>query len=254
MGRLVAVGGLHIPSAQVGRLERALDALCAECGFPQGDEFKWSPGRELWMRDNLVDKARESFFLRALGLASVAGATALVVIEDCYKGRAHAKAASPEEDVVVLFLERAHIHLTGTSTEAMLLTDRPSGSRQDEVKFLSTCLTTMRFGTDFVLPDRLTLAVATQSKLVRLLQLADVVVSCTLAYVGGETAHSPAIFNGAILPILRGGGGIGLKIQPDGRYANLYYWLLGDHILRRRNRFVELPDRGRAYFASPDVP
>jgi hypothetical protein len=54
--------------------------------------------------------------------------------------------------------------------------------------------------------------------------------------------------------MLRGSGGIGLKIQPDGRYANLYHWLLGDTVLVRRQRLVTLPDPHRAYAASPDVP
>jgi hypothetical protein len=43
MGPLYAVGGLYIPSAQVGGLERDLDDLCTEFEFPAGEEFKWSP-------------------------------------------------------------------------------------------------------------------------------------------------------------------------------------------------------------------
>jgi hypothetical protein len=185
MGPLVAVGGLHVPSDSVGKLERALDALCLEIGFPAGQEFKWSPGRELWMRSNLKGKAREAFFLRALDLAREHEATALVVIDDSSKRRADPRARSAEEDVVILFLERAHNHLAGTQTEALLLADRPGGDRQSEVAFLAGCLTTMREGTDFVLPSRLTLAVSTQSTLVRLLQLADVVASATLAHIAG---------------------------------------------------------------------
>jgi hypothetical protein len=49
MGALVAVGGVHIPSAQVRSLERGLDDLCAEAGFPKNEEFKWSPDKKLWM-------------------------------------------------------------------------------------------------------------------------------------------------------------------------------------------------------------
>jgi hypothetical protein len=218
MGPLCGVGGLHIPSAAVGALERALDGLCAEVGFSPGDEFKWSPGRELWMWRGLVDPARREFFLRALGLARDAGATALVVIAD-RNARSATGAKSPEEDVVTMFLERAHNALGATGTEAILLMDRPGGDRQEENEFLASCLTTMRQGTGYVLPARLTLAVSTQSRLVRRLQLADVVASSTLAFVAGEATYSPPVFE-AIRPMLRrGGGGWGMKIHPDFRYA-----------------------------------
>ena len=47
MGALVAVGGVHIPSAQVRSLECGLDDLCAEAGFPKNEEFTWSPDKKL---------------------------------------------------------------------------------------------------------------------------------------------------------------------------------------------------------------
>jgi hypothetical protein len=253
MGPLCGVGGLHLPSAAVGPLERALDALCTDVGFPPGDEFKWSPGRELWMRRGLVGPARREFYLRALALANEARATAIVVIAD-RKARSATGAKTPEEDVVTMFLERAHNALDMTQTEAILLMDRPGGDRQEENEFLASCLTTMREGTGYVLPARLTLAVSTQSRLVRLLQLADVVASSTLAFVAGEPTYSPPVFE-AVRPMLRrGGGGWGMKIHPDYRYANLYHWLLGDKILLRGNSYLELPTSGRPYRSSPDTP
>lgn len=254
MGPLVAVGGLYVPSAAVGRLEREIEDVCAEVGFPPGEEFKWSPGRELWMRDALKAAAREQFFRRVLALAALAQAKAIVVVADTSKRKANRDAASPEEDVVTMFLERAQNHLDGTRTEAMILTDRPSGDRQSEVDFLANCLATIRNGTRYVLPRSLTIAVSTQSRLIRLLQLADVVVSSTLAAVAGESRYAPPIFREAVRPILRGGGGVGLKIHPDGRYANLYHWLLDDPYHLKRGGGIELPARGFAYAESPDVP
>jgi hypothetical protein len=127
MGPLCAVGGLYIPSASVRTLEQELDALCAEFEFPAGAEFKWSPGRELWMWRGLRGARRQAFFLRTLGLAQQAEARAIVVITDRNSARATARTASPEEDVVPMFLERAHSHLAHTGTEALVLTDRPGG-------------------------------------------------------------------------------------------------------------------------------
>ena len=88
MGSLVSAGGIHVPGDHVRRLETGLDVLCDEFGFPTGEEFKWSPGRELWMRKNLVGKGRENFFVRALSLAQELSITAVVVVEDVGHSRA----------------------------------------------------------------------------------------------------------------------------------------------------------------------
>jgi hypothetical protein len=128
MGPLVAVGGLHVPGEAVRELELALDALCDDFGFPSGDEFKWSPDGDSWQRTNLVDERRESFNLRALALAREAGATGIVVMEDTTKGKANAEAASREEDVTLMFLERAHSHLSA-KRHAVVVFDRPGGGR-----------------------------------------------------------------------------------------------------------------------------
>jgi hypothetical protein len=49
-------------------------------------------------------------------------------------------------------------------------------------------------------------------------------------------------------------GGVGMKIHPDFRYANLYHWLLGDEFFARYMSAVPLPLMGRKYAASPHQP
>jgi hypothetical protein len=99
------------------------------------------------------------------------------------------------------------------------------------------CLETLQAGTNYVLPDRIAInVVSTPSKLVRLLQLADVVTSCTTAMVSGENNFAPLIFpevRKLMVSSLGRVGGYGLKIHPDVRYRNLYHWLVGDtHFVR----------------------
>jgi hypothetical protein len=88
----------------------------------------------------------------------------------------------------------------------------------------------------------------------RLMQLADLITSCTLSYVGGQVEHHTTLFKEKVAPQLRSMGGriwgYGLKIQPDFRYGNLYHWLLGDESLGH----IDLPTRNRAYAGSPDEP
>jgi hypothetical protein len=256
MGPLVASGGIYVPDASVAPLAHALDELCLGFGFPDGEQFKWSPGRDEWMRDNLVAERREEFFRTALGLAQMWQAQAIVVVEDSSHGRA-TDAATPEDDVVRLFLERADNLLRGRGTRGEVFADRPGGDRAAEDRFVAGCIDTLREGTRFVQFDSLAHVVTTPARFMRLVQLADVVTSSTTAFVAGHVLYAEPVFE-AVRPILRRElgriGGVGLKIHPDLRYANLYHWLLGDDYIIRAGVGHPLPDERLPYAASPDHP
>jgi hypothetical protein len=256
MGPLVAVGGLHVPGESLRELEIDLDSLCEEVGFPQGQEFKWSPPPNSWMRSSLIEEKREAFFLEALGLAQNAGAKAIVVLEDTSKRKASRDSPSHEDDVTMLFFERAQSSL-GPDDDALVVFDRPGGDRRTEFDFLERCIDRIRTGTAYTKLDRLALALATDSKLSRTVQLADVVTACSTSFVAGNTKWSSNIFNEGILPLLREDyeckGGRGLKIHPDLRYGNLYHWLLGDRDFVRYQGGEGLPStRFTAYRNSGD--
>ena len=127
MGPLVAVGGIHIAGDGVRDLELALDSLCNRTGFPDGEEFKWSPDKKSWEYSNLNFSARDEFNLAALRIARDAGATGIVVMEDITKRQADAQAPSHEVDVTQTFLERAQSQL-GPATHAIVIADRPARS------------------------------------------------------------------------------------------------------------------------------
>jgi hypothetical protein len=103
--------------------------------------------------------------------------------------------------------------------------------------------------------DHLTLALASDSKLVRLLQLADVVAGCTVSRVCRERYYSVPVFE-AIRPLLRMDfgrvGGLGLKLHPDLCFGNLYHWLVGDRDHWKQGVQHELPYINWPYAESPD--
>ena len=260
MGPLVAIGGLAIQGDWVGDVEKAIEQLCHDYNFPstnspQKNAFKWSPGRDYWMHDNLKGRKRRKFFTSLMTLLANSDAKAMVVVEDtCYKA-ADKSSSSPEMDVIKLLLERIHTNCERSNCTGIVLSDRPGGDRVDEDMFLYECLETLQEGTDYVRPERIALNVLScPSKYIRLLQAADVVTSCCLAMVSGEDRFAPPIFN-MICGILvsEGGrkGGIGLKLHPDFIYANLYHWVLGDTHFYKRNGGVPLPMKGRPYYESP---
>ena len=257
MGPLVAVGGLLVPGETLRDLEHGLEALCTGYGFPAGQEFKWSPGHELWMRDQLVDENRTAFFVDTLALAATNHAQALVVVEDTKYALAIRESGDHEMDVVAMFLERSNNALTTRRRHGVVVVDRPTGGRPEETRYLIRCLESLHSGTKFVQHDHIAMNVlTTASELVRLLQLADVVVSCSVAYVSGENRYSPPVFD-HIRPLLGRGylgtcGGSGFKIHPDLKYVNLYHWLLGDTIFWKRNVGHTLPMKQFPYPTSAE--
>lgn len=257
MGPLVGTGGIYVPSSAVSELEKAIDALCIEAGFPAREEFKWSPGRELWMRDNLIGVKREAFLTRVLDLVRDSGGKAIVVVEDRRYNTATGVSGA-EEDVTCLLLERVHKLLRRNQSEGIVIVDRPGGGRADEDSFLGSCLETLSSGTDYVKPDRIALNVlSTPSRLIRLLQVADVITSCTVARVGGEDSFSPPIFD-VIRSLLDRDmgriGGVGLTIHPDYKYANLYHWLLKDECFVKVSTGFPFPNSNRPYSTGPNSP
>jgi len=257
MGALLAIGGVHVPEQSTQELEGLIDKECADCGFPPDEVFKWSPGQELWMSRNLVEEQRQQFFIRVLSLAKEHGATAFVIIEDTTFDFATQKAKTPEIDLVQLLLERAQFQLVAGQCKGLIIVSQTGGDRKAENKFLAECIESLKSGTDYRPPDNVVMILCTSHKFSRLLQLADVVASCTTAFVSGENVWSPTVFS-AIKPLLATAqgriGGVGLKIHPDLKYANLYHWLVGDSHFWKSNMGIPLPLPGYPYSSDPLSP
>lgn len=258
MGPLVAIGGVHVAAAAVGPLEREIDALCARVGFPYGEQFKWSPGKqESFMKRELIEEARVHFYEQLIPLARDHGARAFVVMEDTDRRRAISTSTSPEHDVTTMFLERADWCFGSANQDGVVVIATPSGGQTGETRFLAECVATIEGGTAYTDFKRMPLGVMfARSRYLRLLQLADVVTSCAVARFAGETKHAPAVFE-LVKTLLRkdGGrvGGVGVKLHPDFRYCNLYHWLLGDSVLVKGFNGWPLPIPDRPYARSPDV-
>lgn len=257
MGKLIAVGGIRVSDEYIQALENEIESICIKYEFPSDALFKWSPGRELWMHDNLIAERRRSFYEEIFKSLQAYETTAIVIIED-KNYRCATSAESHELDVIQLFFERAHHSLASKERKGIIIASQPSGGRTDEYKFLADCLDSLRTGTDYVKPDRIVLnVISTPPRFIRLLQVADVVTSCVLSFVSGETQHSPFCFS-LIKPILDSYqgriGGIGLKIHPDFKYMNLYHWLLSDTQLNRDGEIYLLPQGNFPYKESPNSP
>lgn len=255
MGRLVAMGGIHVPGQRIRSLEKSLERLCKSKNFPDGEAFKWSPDRSYWMRKNLIETARTDFFRAALELAKNHDVRVVAVVEDLSRNTATGL-SDHELDATKLLLERFDSTLSAEDRDGIVVVAKPSGGSAQETQLQETCVEMLQSGTGFVQPNRIAISVMTSPfKQVRCLQLADLTVSLSLAMVSGNTTYAQDLFPliKAMLYISGGRrGGFGLKLHPDYTYRNLYHWLLGDTVIPEGpNARHFLLQKGHAYFRSP---
>lgn len=256
MNRMIGVGGAVVTAASLRPLAQAIDALCTdEYRFPAGEAFKWSPNKNMWMRENLIEDRRTQFFCDVLDLAKEHEAVFLAVMAE--KGKRFATdAANHEQDCVNMLLERYH-GMLGYGELGIAIASRPSGGRGDEDRFLGACETVRQEGTVYAKFEKLALNVVTmQANESRLLQLADLVASITGAMIAGNETFAKPIWP-KVSRLFREDygrkGGVGMKIHPDFSYANLYHWLLGDDFYKRGSIGVPMPLEGRPFYQSIDV-
>ena len=257
MGPLAGAGAICVRDEDVRVLELQLSKLCSDSGFPDGEEFKWSPGRELWMRDNLRDAAREDFYHRALQIGHERGVVATVVIADTDAVDVVTEKRLSEADVTRVLLEAIHLQIP-LEGNGLVVADRPGGGRAEEDSFLAGCMDTLKVGTRHVRNlELISLMLTASSGMVRLLQLADLITSCTTAFVAGHDKFALPIFE-RIRPMLRTFqgrvGGVGLKLLPSEKYANLYHWIGNDVDYMHDNTTYRLPLPGYAYHADAVTP
>lgn len=260
MRPLIALGGVWVHHDQVADLERSLEQICKSYGFPPHEEFKWSPPRGCWMWGNLRDEARRQFFVDVLQCSVAHNVRANIVVVDKKAAHASRSAKSAEDDAIILFIERVGTWLRSLGDKGIVIVDRPGGGVKEERTYLGRCKHLLVEGSEYVEPSEIAINVLCgDSDFIRILQLADVVTSCTTAYVAGESTYSPTIAN-AIRPLLFSHlgsvGGSGVKIHPDFRYLNLYHWLFGDTTkwYVRYGIGEPLPDQYKQYSQGPDQP
>lgn len=239
LGKLVSVGGLAIHEDNIQSLCRDLDKTCKLFGFPDGPQgrFKYSPGRELWMRTGLVEEERSRFYGAVLDSVTEHKGKALVVCVDSTCGAANPGSASSEDDVVKLVVERIEGICKRDKENGLIVFDRPPGGAGERDAFLERCFETLQSGTSFVQPQQILVPpLASSSHLCRPLQIADLIVSATTARIAGESNHSKPLVE-KLLPLYDKPhdciGGWGVKLHPDKKLRNLYHWIFGDQRARK---------------------
>jgi len=254
MGRVVAFGGLLVDAEKLASLERALGGAAKAFGFPDGEEFKWSPHRKTWMHGNLIGQQRDGFFAHILRVAIEHECVVIVAAIDT--GRTRKQGDDAFQFALDLVFERITTCLAKANSTGLIVADRPGGGHKEDNALLHSFLERVQSGTDYVPPDRIALNIlTTPSHLVRALQLADVVTGITTAMVCGQAqfaaTHFPAVKQMMLKNALGYVGGTGLKLFPN-ELINLYHWVLGEGAFTKAASGLgyRLPTQGYSYFQS----
>lgn len=235
MDRVIALGGVCVPEAELRPLEVAIGQLGAEFGLPEGEELKWSPNRRTWVHENLRDQRRHDCYERILRAAQEHQTRAIVVCFDL------ARVTMTEEGAKQLCLkylfERIHNDLNNRGARGIVVADRPGGGRGEEAAFLVEFLEHQQRGTPYVVPENIVLnVVTTPSHHMKLLQLADLVTGITTAMVCGQYQYARPLFPVIREMLVRGNSGTingsGLKLFPSD-ISNIYHWVLGENAIVR---------------------
>jgi hypothetical protein len=262
MGSLFSIGGLLIEDSKVEIFRNLLAHLCHQTGFPEEEEFKWSPKPKLWMYHNLVEEHRRKFFRSCFIAGKMMETTAFISIKDVGNGyrNAYSESLDLESDAYIMLLERAQKRCkTLNSDISHVVVDQPGGGPKQAKHLLESLNAIVQKGTEYFQPSARIQITCENSKNDRLVQFADLIVSCTTAYMGGENVYSPPLFP-YLKPILYHSpfkvnrnyriGGYGVKLHPS-KYANIYHWLLGDEAASVFKNWSNLPTPSLPYYTPP---
>ncbi|WP_169543835.1 hypothetical protein [Sneathiella aquimaris] len=216
---MVAVGGIHVPANHCALLEKKLNSLCLDAGFPNGEAFKWSPSKKLWMYQNLVGGNRTKFILDACDIAKELSVKAVVVAEGKNWKPATSERIDHELDATKLVAERYERELKRTRKSGAIVVSAPSGGHKQAAELIKTIDNLSSEGTRYVKANHISFCYSTGFERVRCLQLADIIVSVSLAMITGRKKYSSEVFE-SIKPMFYSSNtgeilGWGMKIHPS---------------------------------------
>ena len=230
MGTLVSFGGFLLEASNLQGLDNRVNSVFSDLNVPIDTEIKWSLPPGNWIRENLEGDKRIEFYREVLQVLADLDAIAVVAVWDC--GRTSLQGDDAFNRCVDFIFERVSIELSKLDSDCLVIADRPGGGKKQEEGFLEAFLQRVQTGTEFAPPDRVLLnLLTTPARLVRHLQLADLVTSITTAMVAMKYRYARPAFD-QIRPLFMKNslgyvGGTGLKLFPN-QLTNLYHWVLGE--------------------------
>ena len=243
MGKVVSYGGVLLESEKLTNLSNKIDEIAKDAGIPVGEELKWSPRKNSWIYENLKGKDRDECYSNVLQAAIDFNAKAIVTVCD-YKLR-NLKPEWGFERCIIYTLERVSTYTETIKSQAIVISDKPSGGKKEDEQFLADYLTHIESDKNYMLEGNFGLNMLTApSHMLRHLQLADLVTGITAAMVSGQMKYAETHFDKVKTMFISNSldfvGGTGLKVYPD-KLINLYRWVLGESHFSKSSMMAAIP-------------
>jgi hypothetical protein len=256
LGNLIAVGAVMVPDDQLAVYAERLSEIRTDFEIPDGVEIKWKPRRKSDLAGVGLE-IRMSLYRRMLEAAADCSVSTSVVVVD--HGRAYKERSKSDVDKEILawLYTRIEMHLGEHDDIGIVIADEPGGGSKAERRWLADTLELTEYGTQHVEAEHVVLPIVTApSDHVPHLQLADLVTAATTAAVAGRP-HALTLLD-PLKSIARARpsgecGGAGLVLWPPPLY-DLYWWLLEEPHLRRRNGVIALGPNAESEASGQDRP
>jgi len=237
----IGIGGVIFHDSCLSDLFKQFNEKKALHGIPSEEEIKWSPDRNSWIKNNLIDKARISAYSDILALIkSFNGKIIVAVVQrnDLSWTPLEAKWQCTE-----FVTERFQFYLQDhDDKQGLIIADFP-GSGKEEKKLLQDYYRLLKEGTRYVKPSNIVMnLLTTESHLNPALQIADLVVGITTGMCSPRRDYASAYWDMVSHNLHRSQVGevmgCGLKVFPKENYDELVLSLFPEDI-EEREEFEE---------------
>lgn len=189
--RFNAIGGIICPENELKRLETRVGGIKRQFHFPEGEEIKWSPDRDSWVRENLVGERRTQCWRLVLNAAQDCQCQTIVSIIDTELTTISGERVIQQN--LEHILERFQFCLHSDDLLGIVIADRLNRGEDD--RMIGDTYEFYTSGTSYVQLNNLFCHVlTTTSHTVAQIQVADLVTGVTCAMAAGQTHYAAPLF------------------------------------------------------------
>jgi len=187
--RYVGIGGVIFHDSCIDNLYSMFRSTKAVHGIPSEEEIKWSPDRDSWIAENLIEDKRISAYSAILDLVRIFGGTEMVAVVQ--RDMTSFDVIEAKWKCIEFITERFQFFLQAQEDKwGIIIADFPS-SRKDEKRLLNDYYRLLDEGTKYVKPLNVVMnLLTTESRLNPGLQIGDLIIGITTAMCTQRTDYA----------------------------------------------------------------
>jgi hypothetical protein len=240
--KFVGIGGVILHDTCLSSICQLFEAVKEKYGIPSDAEIKWSPKRDNWIYNNLVDENRNSAYSTLLNLVKVCNGRAMVAIIRRDITPFNTKKA---KWLCLEFVsERFQFFLQSQGDKnGIIIQDFPSNHSENK-KLLNDYSQFRKKGTRYVKPSNIIMnLLTTESQYHPGLQIADLIIGVATAICTDDKGYAsnfwPTVKANLHQSTTGNIIGCGLKVFPQESAKEVYARLFPEHFEKEYEEYIE---------------